>query len=222
MELLCRSFSSLAPVLELCVISRGSAHIVNFTLLSSQADISPKQSANLEQEEFKLKEMDAQEANNTGIIFSEREPQAPVQFQEPDGVKFARIVLEICIGIFGIGGNLLVCIAIRASKRLQTVGNIFVLSLAVADLGVLLVCLPLVILNVDFHYSWPFGEIGCKIMLPLTDIFYGVSIGSIVGISFHRYRMIVHCMSRQLTATKAKFMVALIWVRFLESYAARG
>jgi hypothetical protein len=161
--------------------------------------------------------MDINELNNTGLIFSERQPPASLQFQEPEAMKFARIVLEICIGIFGICGNLLVCVSIMTSKRLRSaVGNIFVFSLSVADLGVLLICLPLVILNADFQYSWPFGDIGCKILLPLTDVFYGVSIGSIVGISFHRYRMIVHCMSRQLTATKAKFMVALIWVRFFE------
>ena len=146
-------------------------------------------------------------------MFSERESSPPSQFQEPEAMKYARIALEICIGIFGVGGNLLVCISIARSKRLHTVGNIFIFSLSVADLGVLLISLPLVILNADVHYSWPFGEIGCKILLPLTDVFYGVSIGSIVGISFHRYRMIVHCMSRQLTGKKAKFMVALIWVR---------
>ena len=158
--------------------------------------------------------MEFLEANNTEIIFSERQPPATVQFQEPEAMKIGRIVLEIFIGIFGICGNLLVCVSIRTSKRLQTVGNIFVFSLSVADLGVLLICLPLVKLNADFHYSWPFGDTGCKILLPLTDVFYGVSIGSIVGISFHRYRMIVHCMSRQLTGTKAKTFVALIWVRF--------
>ena len=156
--------------------------------------------------------MDSQELNNTGLICSETGSPCSLQFQEPEGMKFLRIVLEICIGIFGICGNLLVCIAIASSKRLHTVGNIFIFSLSVADLGVLLVCLPLVILNTDVHYSWPFGEIGCKILLPLTDVFYGVSIGSIVGISFHRYRMIVHCMSRQLTGRKAKFMVVLIWI----------
>ena len=157
--------------------------------------------------------MDIDDSNITGVMFSENQPPNPQQFQEPDGMKFTRIVLEICIGVFGIFGNILVCVSIVTSQRLHTVGNIFVFSLSIADLGVLLICLPLVILNADFQYSWPFGDVGCKILLPLTDVFYGVSIGSIVCISFHRYRMIVHCMSRQLTAGKAKLIVALIWVR---------
>ena len=157
--------------------------------------------------------MDISEFNDsTGLIFSEKQPSVPLQFQEPEAMKYARIVLEIFIGIFGVCGNLLVCISIVTSKRLHTVGNIFIFSLSIADLGVLLICLPLVILNADFHYSWPFEDTGCKVLLPLTDIFYGVSIGSIVGISFHRYRMIVHCMSRQLTASKAKLLVVLTWV----------
>ena len=172
------------------------------------------QAPNIDLEKKLNTEMDVREFNDsTGLIFSEKEPATPLQFQEPEAMKYARIVLEIAIGIFGICGNLLVCVSIVTSKRLHLVGHIFVFSLSVADLGVLLICLPLVLLNADFHYSWPFEEVGCKILLPLTDIFYGVSIGSIVGISFHRYRMIVHCMSRQLTASKVKIMVALIWVR---------
>lgn len=136
------------------------------------------------------------------------------QFQEPQGMKFGRIVLEICMGLLGVCGNLLVCVSIAKSRRLRTTGNIFLFSLSVADLGVLLICLPLVILNGDVKHPWLFGEIGCRILLPLTDVFYGASIGSIVGISFHRYRMIVHCMGRQLTATKVKLLVVLIWVGF--------
>ena len=127
-------------------------------------------------------------------------------------MKILRIVLKILLGVFGVSGNLLVCVAIATRKRLKTVGNMFLFNLALADLGVLLVCLPLVIIRRDFPYSWPFGEVACKILFPFTDIFYGVSIGSIVAISFHRYRMIVHCMETQLTANKAKVLIAIIWV----------
>lgn len=134
------------------------------------------------------------------------------QFVEPQGVRIVRILLEIAIGLFGVGGNFLVCWVIATRKRLRTVGNMFVFNLAVADLGVLLVCLPLVVIHADFPYSWPFGDVACKLLYPLTDIFYGVSIGSIVGISFHRYRMIVHCMDTQLSRKKVKILIVVIWI----------
>ncbi|XP_046860075.1 galanin receptor type 1-like isoform X2 [Xenia sp. Carnegie-2017] len=151
--------------------------------------------------------------NNSGGILSEvRRDNLTAQFQEPRGVKFARIVIEILISVFGVFGNTLVCMAIWRNKRLQNIGNIFIFNLSIADLGVLLMCLPLLILNADLNFSWPFGDMGCKLLLPLTDVFYGVSIGSIVAISFHRYRLIVHCMDHQMSARKAKLIVAFIWI----------
>lgn len=150
--------------------------------------------------------------NSRGILSEVRRDNLTAQFQEPRGVKFARIVIEILISVFGVFGNTLVCMAISRNKRLQNIGNIFIFNLSIADLGVLLMCLPLFILNADLNFSWPFGDMGCKLLLPLTDIFYGVSIGSIVAISFHRYRLIVHCMDHQMSARKAKLIVAFIWV----------
>lgn len=158
--------------------------------------------------------MDTGFSNHTATANFSRSQTRHVNFQfvEPQGAMVLRILFEIAIGLFGVVGNFLVCWVIATRKRLRTVGNMFVFNLAVADLGVLLVCLPLVIIHADFPYSWPFGDVVCKILYPLTDIFYGVSIGSIVGISFHRYRMIVHCMKTQLSTKKVKILIAVTWI----------
>lgn len=49
--------------------------------------------------------------------------------------------------IFGIAGNILVCMAISMEKRLQTVTNYFLLSLAVTDLLLSVIVMPLSIIN---------------------------------------------------------------------------
>lgn len=51
--------------------------------------------------------------------------------------------------LFGITGNVLVCLAISLEKRLQTVTNYFLLSLAITDLLVCIIVMPMSILN-DF------------------------------------------------------------------------
>ena len=52
------------------------------------------------------------------------------------------VLLLVAIVIMGLLGNLLVCIAITMEKKLQTVTNAFLMSLAVADLLVSIVVMP--------------------------------------------------------------------------------
>ena len=51
------------------------------------------------------------------------------------------------IAVAGITGNVLVCLAVSVEKKLQTVTNYFLLSLAVADLFVSLIVMPCCILQ---------------------------------------------------------------------------
>lgn len=50
---------------------------------------------------------------------------------------------------FGVGGNILVCMAISLEKRLQSVTNYFLLSLAITDLLVCIIVMPFTVIN-DF------------------------------------------------------------------------
>lgn len=54
--------------------------------------------------------------------------------------------------LFGLTGNVFVCMAITLEKRLQTVTNYFLFSLAITDLFVCIIVMPLSVVN-DF-----FGE----------------------------------------------------------------
>lgn len=59
------------------------------------------------------------------------------------------VLFLVPIIVFGITGNVLVCMAVSMEKRLQTVTNYFLFSLAVTDLHVCIIVMPVSILN-DF------------------------------------------------------------------------
>ena len=68
--------------------------------------------------------------------------------------------LSICT----VCGNTLVLYAIQTEKRLRTVSNLYILSLAFADLVVGLFVMPLNAINI-IAGRWPFSSVLCKTWL---------------------------------------------------------
>ena len=54
--------------------------------------------------------------------------------------------LALCI-LISVSGNLLVCLAVWRDKKLQSMTNYFLFSLAIADLGVAAFVMPLALVN---------------------------------------------------------------------------
>ena len=131
--------------------------------------------------------------------------------QSIDATRIIILVLQILVSLVGIVGNVLVCVVTSRKRNLKIVGNRFILSLAIADLGILLISYPIHI-SKEFSLSWPFGEFVCKTVFPFTTIFYGVGIGCITAIALHRYRMLVHCMKPQMNIQTAKRVLFFIWL----------
>jgi len=75
-----------------------------------------------------------------GSINASMEPYTPEEY------NWAVLFLAPLI-VFGIAGNILVCMAISMEKRLQSVTNYFLLSLAVTDLLVCVIVMPFSIIN---------------------------------------------------------------------------
>ena len=72
------------------------------------------------------------------------------------------IVLFLVVFIVGLGGNCLVCFAVWRNPRMRSATNIFLVNLAVADLLVVLICLPPTAAE-DFFGFWHLGVEMCKI-----------------------------------------------------------
>lgn len=140
--------------------------------------------------------------------------QEPFQFYiEPFPAQLIRFILDAFIFVVGVLGNGLVCVVVIKENLLRSLAYCLIFNLAISDLGVILFSLPFAVLRTE-DIRWPFGEFGCKVLYPLSDIFHGVSIASITAIAVFRYRGIIsgRGMSHKDAVKKAKIVIALIWV----------
>lgn len=131
---------------------------------------------------------------------------------EPFPLQLVRFILDAAIFLFGVLGNGLVCVVIIRENLFRSLAYCLIFNLAVSDLGVIIFSLPFGVLRTE-DIPWPFGEFGCKVLYPLSDIFHGVSIASITAIAVFRYRGIIsgHSMSQKSAVKKAKIVILLVW-----------
>ncbi|GAB1601192.1 5-hydroxytryptamine receptor 2A-like [Argonauta hians] len=107
--------------------------------------------------------------------------------------------------IFGITGNLLVCLAIAKERRLQTVTNYFLFSLAVTDLLVSLIVMPFSILH-EFRGYWSLSVGLCNFYVTSDVMMCTASIMHLCTISVDRYIGIRYPLK---TRNKSKVTVAV-------------
>uniref|UniRef100_A0A3P9PI43 Melatonin receptor 1Bb n=1 Tax=Poecilia reticulata TaxID=8081 RepID=A0A3P9PI43_POERE len=110
-------------------------------------------------------------------------------------------------------GNLLVIISVFRNRKLRNAGNVFVVSLAFADLVVAFYPYPLVLYAL-FHDGWALGNTQCMVSGFLMGLSVIGSIFNITGIAVNRYCYICHSFSysRLYSYRNTLLFVALIWV----------
>ncbi|NXG51639.1 TRFR protein, partial [Psilopogon haemacephalus] len=120
------------------------------------------------------------------------------------------LVLLIC-GV-GIAGNAMVVLVVLRSKHMVTPTNCYLVSLAVADLIVLLAAgLP----NIsEVMASWVYGHAGCLCITYLQYLGINASAWSIAAFSVERYIAICHGLRAQLlcTVSRARRIISSLWL----------
>ena len=125
------------------------------------------------------------------------------------------LTLEVLIALIGVVGNILVVIVIHHLGKEKRPGDCYLQSLAIADIGTLVITSPLVIIRMEMPLNWPFGEFACLYVFPVAEIFYGASIWSIVVIAGNHYHQMfsLKIFGRTRPSIKrAKTIAALVWV----------
>ncbi|XP_023325610.1 neuropeptides capa receptor [Eurytemora carolleeae] len=96
-------------------------------------------------------------------------------------------VFYVLVFLTGLVGNLSVCLVIARNRSLHNAMNYYLISLAVADLTILILGLPNE-LSIYWHqYPFPFGELFCKLRSFISETSSYASVLTIMAFSLERY-----------------------------------
>ncbi|XP_069748671.1 cholecystokinin receptor-like [Narcine bancroftii] len=124
-----------------------------------------------------------------------------------------RILLYSVIFLLSVFGNGLVLLVLILNKRLRTVTNSFLLSLALSDLMVAVFCMPFTLIP-NLLEDFIFGEAMCKVTAYFMGISVSVSTFSLVAIAIERYSAICNPLKSRVWQTRshAYRVIAIIWL----------
>ncbi|XP_022799004.1 galanin receptor type 1-like [Stylophora pistillata] len=124
-----------------------------------------------------------------------------------------QLTLTSFIALVGMLGNILTCVTLMSKHQpFKSPIKQYLISLAVADMGILTIAYPMVIIRSEI--SWPFGEYVCRIIFPLSDVFFGASVWAVTAVSMERWRRIsaTQTVPTMSTSRCAMKVVAAIWI----------
>ncbi|KAG7495584.1 cholecystokinin receptor type A [Solea senegalensis] len=124
-----------------------------------------------------------------------------------------RIVLYSLIFLLSVLGNSLIIAVLVRNRRMRTVTNLFLLSLAISDLMVSLVCIPFTLIP-NLMRDFIFGAGICKLVMYFMGVSVSVSTFNLVAISLERYSAICNPLSSRAWQTKshAAKVITATWV----------
>ncbi|XP_064109887.1 parapinopsin-like isoform X2 [Macrobrachium nipponense] len=116
------------------------------------------------------------------------------------------------IGLFGIFNNLVVLIVMAKNKQLRSPLNLFLINLAISDLGISMVGNP-ISLVAALNRGWNFGHHACIVYAFLMGFFGITSICNLMVLAFERYMMISRpWKTSELTERNALLTIMGVWI----------
>ncbi|XP_061899796.1 alpha-2Db adrenergic receptor [Entelurus aequoreus] len=133
----------------------------------------------------------------------------------PHSVPAAVLIILVVAAIISVTivGNVLVIVAVLTSRALRAPQNLFLVSLASADILVATLVIPFSLVNEVMGY-WYFGSTWCAFYLALDVLFCTSSIVHLCAISLDRYWSVTKAVSYNLKRTpkRIKSMIAVVWL----------
>ncbi|CAH3146225.1 unnamed protein product [Porites evermanni] len=128
-------------------------------------------------------------------------------------VKITEDAILVCLIILAFVGNVLVCIAVFKTAHLRTIPNMFITNLAVSDILMAIVCMP-VSLHVLISGKWPFSSSVCDMHGFFMFTFGIVSQVNVSVVAVNRYFALCRPFQCKAIFTKRNvlFMIAILWI----------
>ncbi|XP_052127830.1 probable G-protein coupled receptor No18 [Frankliniella occidentalis] len=155
---------------------------------------------------------------NTTLVISTAGPSpssstfsAPINFTWQDLTVVAVSCIVIALIVIG---NTLVIVAVMTTRRLRTITNCFVMSLAVADWLVGVFVLPPAVAY-QLMGTWELGWVLCDLWVSLDVLLCTASILSLCAISVDRYLAVTQPLNysrRRRSKRLALAMILAVWV----------
>ncbi|KAF5915810.1 neuromedin-U receptor 1 [Diceros bicornis minor] len=122
-------------------------------------------------------------------------------------------VTYLLIFVVGAVGNGLTCTVILRHKAMHTPTNYYLFSLAVSDLLVLLVGLPLELYEMWSNYPFLLGAGGCYFRTLLFETVCLASVLNVTALSVERYVAVVHPLQARsmVTRTRVRRVLGVVW-----------
>lgn len=130
-----------------------------------------------------------------------------------DVTFYTLIAIYAVLICFGSLGNGLVVLAVLRKAPMRSARNMFILNLAVSDLLLCLITMPLTLMEILTRY-WPLGRSTiflCKLFGGLQGVSIFVSTMSITAIALDRYHVIVYPMKKSLQHAEVCIILLCVW-----------
>lgn len=138
-----------------------------------------------------------------------------INFEMPLDIVLIGSILYSIIFLFGITGNLLIICVLIKEKELRSFTNYLLANLAIADLMVLLACVPTGLHDLFAKERWYLGQISC-FLIGFIENFTGIaSILTIFFITCERYYVIVKPLGVRSILTQSRILKIIIFIWFI-------
>uniref|UniRef100_A0A8C1XXQ3 5-hydroxytryptamine receptor 2A n=1 Tax=Cyprinus carpio TaxID=7962 RepID=A0A8C1XXQ3_CYPCA len=158
---------------------------------------------------------------NLSISSASSEKTEPLSWQRCNGEtskeelfrKNWAALLILVVVIITVTGNILVILAVNLERKLQNATNYFLMSLAVADMLLGLLVMPVSMVTIVYGYSWPLPASLCPMWIYLDVLFSTASIMHLCAISLDRYVAIRNPIrhNRSNSRSRARAKITAVW-----------
>lgn len=130
--------------------------------------------------------------------------------EQPIALRAVQAFILIAIMLVGFGGNSCLTIIITRSRKLRTRTNIFYISIAVANIGIAVLCIPFTLSSI-FTGKWTLGDDLCYVNGILNPFYISACCYSVTTTTIHKFYSMTRPLTCAITRRRVYFLILAVW-----------